>query len=229
MAQPDWREADWGDVILRVGGSYVSPDDESTPFKYAVLQNWDLYNARWEIDSETSWNLSAVWQPLDHWGVELLYIGSTGFDADLQGFRALPGRNAIPLGDFEVTSSNALINWYPLGAECLGRPYVGIGINYTDYHDVSLNGELSDFLIDSGVATGPGRLSLSYSWGVAAQAGLDFHFAHGSPWLANLSLLYFKSDTDARITFPTEPGFDRLYSDFDYDPWIVNLGIGYRF
>ncbi|MCX2801367.1 hypothetical protein OQJ68_06135 [Microbulbifer thermotolerans] len=228
-AQPDWREMDWGDFIVRVGGSYIHPDDGSTSLKFRVLQHWDLYNTTWEVDSSTSWQFSAVWRPMPYWGIELMHIGGADYDADLDYFTGIPGREVIALGDFKASSSLAFVNWYILDGTCLGRPYIGVGINYTDFHDVSLSGAFNQFLIDSGLATGRGDFNLGHSWDWAAQAGVDFSFDWGFPLLVNASVQHFHSDTDARVTFPTELGYDRLYARFDYDPWGFNLSVGYRF
>ena len=229
QAQQDWREVDWGDFILRLGGSYIHPDDNATSLKYVVLQHWDLYNTSWEFDSDITWNISGVWRPMDNWGIELMHINGAQYDVDLDRFTGIPGQHLIELGEFKASSTNAFVNWYGLDSLCLGRPYIGIGVNYTDYHDVKLSREFSNYLIDSDLATRRGKFNLGHSWGWAAQAGVDFNFGPDIPWLANLAVLYFKSDTDARVTFPTRIGHDHFYADVDYDPWIINLGVGYKF
>lgn len=228
-AQPDWREVDWGEFIVRVGGSYLHPDDDSTAPKFRVLQHWDLYNTRWEVSSETTWNIDGVWRPMEHWGAELMYIDSARYDVDLSDFTGTPGRNFIRLGDFEATSTSLFANWYPLGAECLGRPYFGIGVTYTDFDNIDLNPEFSTFLIDTKLATGSGSMGLSHSWGWAGQMGVDFSFGPNHNWLVNAAVVYFESDSDVTITFPTKLGQEHLYADFDYNPWTLNLGVGYRF
>ncbi|SDJ93458.1 OmpW/AlkL family protein [Microbulbifer yueqingensis] len=225
----EWHRIDWGEFLVRVGGSHIRPDDRSSQLKFVLLQSFDLYRTRWEFDSETTWNISAVWRPMEHWGVELMYIDGAEYDVDLSAFYVYPGRNSIDLGKFEATSSNVFINWYPLEATCLWRPYLGLGVNYTDYHDDHLDGEFSSYLVDADLATGPGVLRLGHSWGPAAQIGADVTPIRSTPLLLNFALLYFKSDTDATVRFPTRFGTDRLRSKFDYDPWVINFGIGYKF
>ncbi|SHF13439.1 OmpW family protein [Microbulbifer donghaiensis] len=228
-AQQDWRNVDWGDFIIRVGGSYIHPDDESTSLKFRVLQHWDLYNTTWKIDTAKAWQIAGVWRPAEYWGVELMHIDGADYDVDLDYFTGTPGRETIGLGNFKASSTLAFVNWYMLDANCLGRPYIGAGINYTDFYDVDLNREFNDFLVDSGLATGRAEFNLGHSWDWAVQAGIDFRFSADSPLQLNASVLYFLSDTDARVTFPTELGHNRLYAQFDYDPWIVNLGVGFKF
>jgi outer membrane protein W len=229
MAEVTVGNINLGNFIVRMGASYVRPDEDSTALKFAVLQHWDFYDTSWEMDSDITWNISGVWKPLENWGVELMYIGSADYDITLTRFKGFPGRDRIHLGDFAASSSNVFINWYPLNSTCLVQPYMGIGLNYTDFHDESLHGEMQFFLVDSGLATGGGSFGLGHSWGATAQAGVDFNFGRDRSWLVNAAVLYIDSDSDVLITFPTQPGYDRLYADFDYNPWVINLGVGYRF
>lgn len=229
QAQQDWREVDWGDFILRIGGTYVHPRGDATSLQYPILQNWDLFRTRWDFDSDTAWNISGVWRPMDHWGVELLQIFNTQYKVDLSRFTATPGQDLIRLGEFDVVSSAAFINWYPLKPDCLGRPYVGIGVNYTDFRNAHLSRDFSNFLINSDVATGRGSFNLGYSWGWTVQAGIDFTYSRTTPWLANVAVLYMDADTKARVTFPTRLGHNHLRAVVDYDPWLLNLSIGYKF
>ncbi|WP_237055417.1 OmpW/AlkL family protein [Microbulbifer sediminum] len=225
----EWHHIGWGDFMLRIGGSYIHPDDRSSQLKFAVLQSFDLYRTRWEFDSETTWHISGAWRPMEHWGIELMYIDGAEYDVNLSNFYVYPGRNTIDLGKFEATSSNAFVNWYPLDASCQARPYFGLGINYTDYHDDRLDGDFAAYLVDAGLATGPADLTLGHSWGPAGQIGVDYTPVRDMPLLLNFALVYFKSDTNANIRYRTRRGNDRLYSDFDYDPWVVNFAIGYKF
>ncbi|WP_346837424.1 OmpW family outer membrane protein [Microbulbifer sp. SAOS-129_SWC] len=229
QAQQSWREVDWGNLIVRAGGTYIHPRGDATSLQYPILQNWDLFRTRWDFDSDTTWNLSVAWQPMDHWGFELMHIFNAQYDIQLSRFTGIPGRDLIELGKFEVTTSNAFINWYPLQPDCLGRPYFGVGVNYTDFRDMQLSHDFNRFLIDSDVSTGPADFNMGYSWGWAAQVGVDFTYSRSTPWLANVAVLYLDSDTNTRITFPTELGYDHLRAKVDYDPWMLNLSIGYRF
>ncbi|WP_237062594.1 OmpW/AlkL family protein [Microbulbifer zhoushanensis] len=225
----EWHRIDWGDFLVRVGGSYIHPEDRSSQLKFAVLQSFDLYRTRWEFDSETTWHISAAWRPMEHWGIELMYIDGAEYDVNLSNFYVYPGRNSIDLGKFEATSSNAFLNWYPLDASCLARPYIGLGVNYTDYHDDRLDEDFANYLVDEGLATGPATLTLGHSWGAAGQLGVDYTPMRDVPLLLNLAVIYFESDTNAVVRYRTRRGNNRLYSDFDYDPWVVNFAIGYKF
>ncbi|QFT56340.1 OmpW family protein [Microbulbifer sp. THAF38] len=231
-AQEDWRNIDWGEFMVRFGLSYITPNDAGTSLKYRVLQHWDLYNSTWEIDTAQTWQISGVWRPSDRWGIELMHINGASYDVVLDNFTGNPGNSQIKLGDFKTTSTLAFANWYFLDPSYIARPYLGAGINYTDYHTVSISRQFDEYLMDSDMSVAPGSFNMGHSWDWALQGGVDFNFDFRQfryPLLINLAALYYLSDTDTTINFPTELGSDRLYAHFDYDPWIINIGIGTKF
>jgi len=223
---------DEGNYTVRVGASWVDPSDDRNNLRLsdghvAVGMN---------LDSETTWNLSGVWKPIDHWGVELMYIGSTEQDMKVRRIRYenefISGGN-FNLGSFDATYSNAFVNWYPLSEDCMGQPYVGIGVNYTDFSDEGFSRTVNDVLIDSGETLNGASLGMGHSWGVTGQIGVDFRFGHDSAFLVNAAVLYIDTDTDFNTYYRT-PEFPRVtvretVSDVDYSPWVFNLGVGYSF
>ena len=229
LAQIPVSEVDLTRFYLRVGASFVYPDDDNTSLKYYLLQDWELYKTGWEIDDDTTWNASVVWRPLTYLGVELLYIGGAEHTLDLTNFRGYPGRDNIAFGEFSASSANLFVNWYWLDETCLGQPYLGIGVNYTHFYDDALNREFQGYLVDSGMAVGPGKFGMGHSWGASAQIGIDWRLGHGSAWLINAAAIYTDANTDAVVTYPASPGYERLYSDFEYNPWTLNLGVTFEF
>jgi outer membrane protein len=85
-------------------------------------------------------------------------------------------------------------------------PYLGAGLNYTRISSVDL-------------LNGAGRLDNS-SWGLALQAGLDYKLDQN--WSLNLDVkkLQIRSDVYA--------GGDKI-SRVKIDPWLIGVGVGYRF
>ena len=66
-------------------------------------------------------------------------------------------------------------------------------------------------------------MSLSNSWGVAAQVGLDYQI--DKKWLVNASVWYAQISTD--VSF--DMGADHVVVDTDIDPWVYMVSIGYTF
>ncbi|MCO1335443.1 hypothetical protein MO867_13980 [Microbulbifer sp. OS29] len=232
QAQEDWRDIEWGEFIVRFGFSYVQPNDDGTSLKYRVLQQWDLYNTSWQIDTAHTWQISGVWRPTDRWGLELVHINSANYGVALDNFTGNSGRDKIQLGDFSASSTFAFANWYMLDPSYITRPYIGAGINYTNFHTVDISRQFNEYLLDSDFSTAPGSFNMGHSWDWGLQAGVDFNFdlrRWRYPVLVNLSTIYYLADTDATVDFPTELGRDRLYAHFDYNPWIINFGVGTKF
>lgn len=88
------------------------------------------------------------------------------------------------------------------------RPYVGLGINYTRFVDVS-----TPYGWD---------VSLSDSWGPAAQVGIDY--AINKQWGAFASVAAVKVKSDLVAT-----GATVLQTTIDFRPIVYSVGLSYRF
>ena len=86
------------------------------------------------------------------------------------------------------------------------KPYVGAGINYTVF-----------FSEDAGDL---GSLDLDNNFGWALQAGVDIHLRDN--WYFNVDVKKLWLETDATIG-------GAVTADVDIDPWIIGVGLGYRF
>lgn len=87
------------------------------------------------------------------------------------------------------------------------KPYVGAGVNYTHF-----------FNEDAGALN-----SVSYkdSFGPALQVGVDIPFQNN--WYFNADVKKIWIDTTAKFS----PSGVR--ADVDIDPWLIGVGIGYKF
>lgn len=88
-------------------------------------------------------------------------------------------------------------------------PFVGVGVNYTQFFRVDERGPLSGT-----------DLTLGKSWGFAAQLGVDLRL--GRRWLAGMDLRWMNIDTRARVD-----GAD--VGTVNIDPLAAGLYAGYRF
>ena len=88
-------------------------------------------------------------------------------------------------------------------------PYLGVGINYTHFFNADeAGGAIQQIDFDDSV-------------GLALQAGLDY--AITGNWSANLDVKKVFINTDVTINNGA------ITADVDLDPWIIGVGIGYRF
>ncbi len=87
------------------------------------------------------------------------------------------------------------------------KPYVGAGVNYTHFF---------------GVDKGPAINSISYddSFGPALQAGIDIPIKDN--WYFNLDVKKVWISTDVHVN-------GAVHGSVDIDPWLVGVGVGYRF
>jgi len=88
------------------------------------------------------------------------------------------------------------------------KPYVGAGVQYIHFFD----GGASDL---SGA-----KIHLNDAWGFALQAGVDVELGKG--WYLNADVKHVWLDTNA-------DWHNGVTADVTVDPWIVSLGVGYRF
>ena len=89
------------------------------------------------------------------------------------------------------------------------KPYVGAGINYTFFlHEDAPGGTVTD-------------IDYETSFGWALQFGVDYML--DKHWLINLDVKKLFLNTDVSINNGA------IRADVDIDPWIVGVGIGYRF
>ena len=106
------------------------------------------------------------------------------------------------------------------------QPYVGIGINYTMFWDEDASSELSKGLAKVTGVDENYNMDLDNSWGIAAQAGLDFVFL--GDFLFNASVRWIDIETDA--SFKGKKTGTKVQADnVEIDPWVYTIGVGYRF
>lgn len=86
------------------------------------------------------------------------------------------------------------------------RPYIGVGMNYTNFVNEKLDGG--------------GKLRLSDSWGLAGKIGIDYGLDRN--WSIGADIRYADINTKVSIN-----GAD--VGHVDVDPMIYTLNIGYRF
>ena len=86
-------------------------------------------------------------------------------------------------------------------------PYVGAGVNYMLFH--------------SGKDQNGFKVKLDDGFGYALQAGVDV--AVTGPWSANLDVKKVFFETDAKINGGA------LKSKVKLDPWVLSVGLGYKF
>jgi outer membrane protein len=89
---------------------------------------------------------------------------------------------------------------------------VGIGANWTMFSSEKLDPSLG------------AKLSLSDSFGIAAQLGADINFS--KQWLVNFDVRYIQIETDAKVT--DDVSTEKL-GTVKINPIVYSIMLGYRF
>ncbi|MGI2103585.1 outer membrane protein OmpW [Shewanella frigidimarina] len=187
-----------GDIIVRAGVAMVAPN-ESSP----VVANI----AEFGVDNDVQLGLNFGYMLTDNLGIELLAASPFSHDVSLGELGKIADSKQLP---------PTLVAQYYFGdSQSALRPYIGLGINFTNFYDSEFTQEAKDLGLDN--------LSLSNSWGVAAQVGLDYQI--DKKWLVNASVWYAQISTD--VSF--DMGADHVVVDTDIDPWVYMVSIGYTF
>lgn len=190
-----------GDLLVRAGVAYVSPQGDSDEITGIGA------GARVEADGAPSLGITATYMATDNLGVGVLAAWPFKHDIDATGSIAGLGRVA----ETKHLPPTVTLQWHFTPSNTV-RPYVGAGINYTNFFSEDTKGALAGH-----------KLSLDDSWGLALEAGVDIDI--NSDWFVSGQVWYLDIETDATLSGPT---FNTNF-DVEIDPWVVMLGVGTKF
>ncbi|GIU04580.1 outer membrane protein OmpW [Shewanella morhuae] len=186
-----------GDIIVRAGVAVVAPNESSQDV---------AGNGEFIINNNTQLGLNFGYMLTDNLGIELLAATPFSHDVSLKGVGKIADTKQLP---------PTLVAQYYFGdAQSALRPYIGVGVNYTNFYDSEFTNDLNGALTD---------LSLSNSWGVAGQVGLDYQLSKN--WLVNASVWYMQISTDVKFNLAEAP----VKIETDIDPWVYMVSVGYTF
>lgn len=172
-----------GDIIARAGVATVDPAGDGA------------LNGALDVKSNSQLGLTLTYMLSDDWGLGVL--AATPFKHDI----TLAGKT---IGTTKHLPPTITAQYHFSAGETL-HPYLGLGVNYTQFF--SEESTLGDLTLDS-------------SFGLAAEVGADINF--NQHWGANFALWYIDIDTDASLD-------GKKLATVQIDPWVYNLGISYRF
>ncbi len=140
--------------------------------------------------------ITASYMLTDKLGLELL--AATPFKHDITS-------NGAKIGETKHLPPTLSLQYFPMDNQSAVQPYVGVGVNYTTF-----------FSEESTL----GNLKLDDSWGLAAQAGVDY--AVSDNMVLNAAVWYIDIDSDASLN-----GAD--IGTVALDPWVYMVGVGYKY
>ncbi|WP_220769599.1 outer membrane protein OmpW [Shewanella sp. MBTL60-007] len=187
-----------GDIIVRAGVAVVTPN-ESSPVVADI--------AEFGVSDNTQLGLNFGYMLTDNIGIELLAATPFSHDISLGELGKIAETKHLP---------PTLVAQYYFGdANSKLRPYIGAGVNFTNFFDNEFTQEAQEL--------GLSELSMSNSWGLAAQVGLDYQI--NDSWLINASVWYAQISTDVKFNLGDAP----QKVETDIDPWVYMISVGYTF
>ena len=180
-----------GNWLFRIGAYGVFPESDNLSLAPGV--NID-------VDDGYTLGFNFTYMINPNIGIELLLALPFGHDISLTGAGTVAHTDQLPPTlsvQYHFTPENSI------------RPYVGLGLNYTNFFNEETEGALEGT-----------SLKLDDSWGVAGQVGIDIDVAPN--WFVNVDLRYIGISSDATLN---GVGIGTV----DINPWVVGLTVGTRF
>lgn len=220
-----------GDLVGRLGVVTVDPDSSSGNLKSDAVGEID--GAQVSVDSNTQLGITLTYMITDQFAVGVL--GATPFKHDIKGDGALSG--AGKLGETKHLPPTVTLQYFPMPSGSKFQPYVGVGVNYTNFFDEKTTNTLTntyDAVAHANLGTPVGtidrtKLSLDDSWGLAAELGMDYAVTENVG--INAAVWWADIDTDATINaYAADDSFvDQSTIDVSIDPWVYMVGVSYKF
>lgn len=214
LAAPFAQAYQAGDIIVRAGAATVDPHESSSDLWVGAL-NSDVAGTKATLNSDTQLGLTGTYMLTSHIGIDLL--AATPFSHDV-GVKGMPGGFAGlngKLGELKHLPPTLSVVYYPLDGASAFQPYAGVGINYTWFFDDKLSSEAE--------GKGFSGLDMKDSWGLAAQAGMDYMLTDNL--LFNAHVRYIDIDTTGTTSFDGE----KVKVDVEVDPFVYMVALGYKF
>lgn len=192
--------ADAGDWLFRLRAITVQPDESA---------DISIIGGDVDIDTSVVPEFDITYFLTDQIAAELI-LGVTPHDVTAVG----TALGDVDLGDVTLLPPTLTLQ-YHFNPDGQVRPYAGVGINYTLFFNEDLP---SGTALDS--------IDYDPSVGFALQAGVDYGI--NDRWFLNFDVKKVWINTDVTIDGTTNLSAV-VDADVDINPWIVGVGVGWRY
>jgi outer membrane protein len=129
--------------------------------------------------------------------------------------------NSTDIGSVKLWSPMLVGRYYFLESRNPFRPYLGLGVTYTQYNDLSLN--------TAGQTLAPNGASIDNAWGWLASMGFNYDF--GKNYFLTGSLTYVETRTTLHVNNLVDPAplGPSSTTNLKLGNTLTFLGVGYRF
>ena len=167
-----------------------------------------------DVDSAVTLDIDFVYMFTNNFGVELLLAIPATHDVSGTGNVAGLGK----IAEVTVLPPALIAQYYFMPANNV-RPYLGAGLGYIFIYDEKTTDSLT-----SGLGATTTGLDVDDTANFLVQAGVDVDI--NKNWFVNFDAKYFWISTTGTIQ---ADGADAAKVDFDLDPLVLGVGVGYRF
>ena len=172
-----------GDIVVRVGAAMVKPAGDGA------------LDGALDVGNNTQLGLDGTYMLTDQIGVGVLAATPFKHDIELNGAKIGTTKHLPPT----ITAQ------YHFNTGTNFHPYVGAGVNYTQFFS-----ERSSL----------GDLELAHSVGLAAEAGFDFEI--DKKWGLNVGVWHADIDSKAKLN-------GTKLDTVEVDPWAYMIGASYKY
>ena len=200
-----WEEGDW---LMRFGVSNIDPKSNNHPLV--------------SVDDANGFTINFSHMLTENWALELLAAYPYEHDISLKGGPKVASTKHLP--------PTITAQYYPLGANQQINPYVGIGLNYTNFFEEDTTPTLTgavDAALGGGVIDAT-ELELDDSFGIAAELGVDVQITDQLG--VNAAMWWADIDTTADIHAISDgQRVGTAKVDVEIDPMVYMIGLSYKF
>lgn len=212
--------ANWS---VNVGAISVAPQDSSGHLNVVeTVAGLPANSTEVSVNNNTQLGITIDYQLNKNWTLELIAATPFSHDVKVKG-SAIDG---LALGNTKHLPPTLLAQYHFDLGDSRFDPFVGLGLNYTNFFQEEVSGELVSTLQALNVADANDRveLKLKDSWGLAMQAGVNVKLADS--WSAHLMLSKMDIDTTGRVLVNS----NAIQSvDVSIDPYVWMIGARYSF
>ncbi|MCA1928897.1 OmpW family protein [Rheinheimera sp.] len=208
---------------VNVGAISVLPQDSSSHLNVVeTVAGLPAKSTEVAVDNNTQLGITVDYQLTKNWTIELIAATPFKHDVQVKG-SAIDG---LPLGSTKHLPPTLLAQYHFDLGDSRFDPFVGLGLNYTNFFQEDVSGELVSTLQALNVTDANDRveLKLKDSWGLAMQAGVNVKLA--DQWSAHLMLSKMDIDTEGRVLVN---GTSIQSVDVTIDPYVWMIGARYSF
>jgi len=204
---------------VNVGAISVMPSDSSSNLDAieGLHPGLEQNTTGVKVNTNTQVGLTFDYKFDKNWGVQL--IAATPFTHNITGDGAIDG---LKIGKTKHLPPTLLGQYYfDLGNSNI-QPFVGLGINYTNFFNTEADQQLISTLVALGAANAndPVTIKLKNSWGLAAQAGVNFKLSDNLGIHVMISKIDIDTKAHVRVNGNTVQSVD-----VSIDPLVAMIGL----